>query len=161
MRAVKAAVLPQARGAVAVRSVELGEPAAGEVLVRMEACGICHSDLYVTGLEKVPAAPVTLGHEGIGRVEALGEGVTQWAAGDRIGITFMGTACGACEWCCSGRERFCPKQTNFGYSLQGALSDFAIAPAAALVRVPRDLPAEIAAPLCCAGWTAYRALREA
>jgi propanol-preferring alcohol dehydrogenase len=76
-------------------------------------------------------------------------------------MTFLGTTCGACEWCASGRERFCPKQTNFGYTLQGALSDCVIAPASALVRVPEGLAAEIAAPLCCAGWTAYRALREA
>ncbi|SPF36585.1 fragment of zinc-type alcohol dehydrogenase (part 1/2) [Candidatus Sulfopaludibacter sp. SbA4] len=136
---VKAAVLPHARGTVAVQSVELGEPGPGEVLVRMEACGICHSDLYVAGLEKLPAAPVTLGHEGIGRVEALGAGVTEWATGGRVGITFMGTTCAACEWCASGRERFCPKQTNFGYSLNGALSQYAIAPAAALVRSPRIL----------------------
>lgn len=158
---VKAAVLPHARGTVAVQLVELGEPGPGEVLVRMEACGICHSDLYVAGLEKLPAAPVTLGHEGIGRVEALGKAVTQWAAGGRVGITFMGTTCAACEWCRSGRERFCPKQTNFGYSLNGALSEYAIVPAAALVAIPEDLPAVEAAPLCCAGWTAYGALREA
>ena len=158
---VKAAVLPHARGTVAVQSVDLGEPGPGEVLVRMDACGICHSDLYVSGLEKLPAAPVILGHEGIGRVQALGEAVTQWTPGDRVGITFMGATCAACEWCRSGRERFCPKQTNFGYSLNGALSEYAIVPAAALVHVPADLPAVEAAPLCCAGWTAYGALREA
>ena len=153
-------VLPQARAGVAVETVHLAEPGPGEVLLRMEACGICHSDVFVTTLEKLPLAPVTLGHEGIGRVEAVGAGVTDWTAGDRAGITFLGTTCGSCEWCRSGRERFCPKQTNFGYTLQGALSDWAIAPARALVRVPEGLAAEIAAPLCCAGWTAYCALRE-
>jgi propanol-preferring alcohol dehydrogenase len=115
----------------------------------------------VTTLEKLPLAPVTLGHEGIGRVEAVGAGVTGWKPGDRAGMTFLGTTCGSCEWCASGRERFCPKQTNFGYTLQGALSDAVIAPAAALVRAPESLPASLAAPLCCAGWTAYRAVREA
>ena len=157
----RAAVLQQARAGVAVETVHLGEPGEGEVLLRMEACGLCHSDVFVTTLEKLPLAPVTLGHEGIGRVEAAGAGVTGWAPGDRVGITFLGTTCGGCEWCVSGRERFCPKQTNFGYTLQGALSDLVIAPARALVRVPDGLAAEIAAPLCCAGWTAYRALREA
>ena len=156
-----AVLLPHARASAVLEAVHLGEPGPGEVLLRMEACGLCHSDVFVTTLEKLPLAPVTLGHEGIGRVEAIGAGVTGWAAGDRAGITFLGTTCGACEWCTSGRERFCPKQTNFGYTLQGVLSDFAIAPAAALVRVPEGLGAEIAAPLCCAGWTAYRALREA
>jgi propanol-preferring alcohol dehydrogenase len=127
----------------------------------MEACGICHSDLFVAGREKLPLAPVTLGHEGIARVEAVGPDVTGWTVGDRAGITFLGTTCGTCEWCTSGRERFCPKQTNFGYTLQGVLAGYAIAPAHAVVRVPADLDAAHAAPLCCAGWTTYGALREA
>lgn len=156
-----AAVLGQARGAVTVEPLYLGEPGPGEVLLRMEACGVCHSDLFVAGLEKLPVSPLTLGHEGIGIVQAVGAGVAGWASGDRAGMTFLGTTCGACEWCASGRERFCPKQTNFGYTLQGALSEFAIVPAAALVRVPAALAAVAAAPLCCAGWTARGALREA
>jgi D-arabinose 1-dehydrogenase-like Zn-dependent alcohol dehydrogenase len=151
----RAAVLAHARGPVTVESLHFGEPAAGEILLRMEACGLCHSDLFVAGLEKLPLAPLTLGHEGIGRVAAVGPGVAGWAPGDRAGITFLGTTCGACEWCAAGRERFCPKQTNFGYTLQGALGDYALAPASALVRVPESLPAAGAAPLCCAGWTAY------
>ena len=162
MRAIhtRAAVLAQPRGTIAVESIYLGEPAAGEVLVRMEACGVCHSDLFVAGLEKLPLAPVTLGHEGIGRIQAVGPGVTQWAVGDRVGIRFLGVTCGRCEWCTSGRERFCPKQTNFGYTLQGALADAMLAPASALVPVPQEIPAAEAAPLCCAGWTAYGAIRE-
>src|SRR3954451_4244510 len=107
---VEAVVLPQARGTIAVRSVELNGPGPGEALVRMEACGICHSDLFVQSLEKLPLAPVTLGHEGIGRVEAVGPGVTSFAPGDRAGMTFLATTCGACELCTTGRERFCAKQ---------------------------------------------------
>jgi propanol-preferring alcohol dehydrogenase len=156
-----AAVLSTPRGEVAVESIHLGEPGPGEVLLRMEACGLCHSDVFVTTLEKLPVAPITLGHEGIGRVVAIGEGVTGWAVGDRAGMTFLGTTCGTCEWCRSDRERFCPKQANFGYTLQGAMANYVIAPAVALARVPESLPAEIAAPLCCAGWTAYCALRTA
>jgi propanol-preferring alcohol dehydrogenase len=157
----QAAVLSAPRGNVAIESIYVGEPGPGEVLVRMEACGICHSELYVQSLEKLPLVPVTLGHEGIGRVEAIGPEVTGWAPGDRVGITFLGPTCGVCEWCLSGRERFCPKQANFGYSLHGALTDYAVAPAAGLVRVPEKLAADQAAPLCCAGWTAWGALREA
>ncbi len=156
-----ALVLPSPRAAVSIEPIHLGEPRPGEVLLRMEACGLCHSDIFVTTLEKLPLAPVTLGHEGIGRVEIAGPGVEGWSPGDRAGVTFLGATCGACEWCRSGQERFCPKQTNFGYTLQGALSDYVIAPAAALARVPEGLAAEVAAPLCCAGWTAYRALEEA
>ena len=163
MRATRtqSAILGQARGQVAVESIHLGEPGAGEVLLRLEACGVCHSDLFVAGLEKLPLSPVTLGHEGIARIVSVGPGMSAWAPGDRAGITFLGTTCGLCEWCTSGRERFCPKQTNFGYTLHGALSEYAIAPASALVRVPEGLAAADAAPLCCAGWTAYGALREA
>ena len=156
-----AAVLSQARGAVTVEPVYLAEPGPGEALLRMQACGVCPSDLFVAGLEKLPLAPITLGHEGIGTIEAVGEGVTGWTVGDRAGMTFLGTTCGTCEWCTAERERFCPKQTNFGYSLHGALAEFAIVPASALVRVPAQLAAADAAPLCCAGWTAYGALREA
>jgi alcohol dehydrogenase, propanol-preferring len=157
----RSAVLSQARGPVSIESIHVGDPQAGEVLLRMEACGVCHSDLFVAGLEKLPLAPLTLGHEGVGRVESVGAGVTGWAPGDRAGVTFLGTTCGQCEWCLSGRERFCPKQTNFGYTLHGTLTEYALTPAAALVRVPADLPAAEAAPLCCAGWTAFGALREA
>src|SRR3974377_2456819 len=130
---MRAAVLASARGPVSVESLHCGEPGAGEVLLRMEACGLCHSDLFVAGLEKLPLSPLTLGHEGIGRVTALGPGVTGWAPGARAGITFLGVTCGACEWCATGRERFCPRQANFGYSLHGALTDYALAPASGLV----------------------------
>src|SRR5216117_3910766 len=111
-----AAVLTTARGKVSIIADRLAEPGPGEALVRMEACGICHSDLFVAGLEKLPLAPVTLGHEGIGRVDAIDSEVKGWCLGDRAGITFLATTCGECEWCTSGRERFCPRQTNFGYS---------------------------------------------
>jgi alcohol dehydrogenase, propanol-preferring len=157
----KAVILQSPRGPVAVERRDVREPGPGEVLLRMEACGVCHSDLFVAGLEKLPLAPITLGHEGVARVEAVGPEVARWRAGDRAGMTFLATTCGACELCASGRERFCAKQTNFGYSLDGALSQYAISPAAVLTPLPDDLPAAALAPLCCAGWTAYGALREA
>src|SRR5262249_30803961 len=104
--------------------------------------------------EKLPLAPVTLGHEGIGRVEAVGVAVTDWKPGDRAGMTFLATTCGACELCANGSRRFCAKQTNFGYSLHGAMAEYAVAPASTLVRVPDGVAAEQIAPLGCAGWTA-------
>ena len=149
---------------VAVASVPVAEPRTGELLVKMEACGLCHSDLFVASLEKLPVVPLTLGHEGIGRVEALGAGgagVAGFAIGDRVGITFLASTCGVCELCITGRERFCQRQLNFGYTVHGALAGYAVVPAPLLVHVPETLPAAEAAPLCCAGWTAYGALREA
>jgi propanol-preferring alcohol dehydrogenase len=156
-----ATVLPQPRGAVEVRNVDLRPPGSGEVLVRMEACGICHSDLFICGLEKLPHTPVILGHEGIGRIEAVGDSVADWTVGDRAGTTFLGATCRGCEWCADGRERFCPKQANFGYTADGAMAEYLVAPANALVHVPSDLNATEVAPLCCAGWTAAGAVREA
>ncbi len=156
-----AVLLAGPRGTITVASIPVAEPGTGEVLIRMEACGLCHSDLFVASLKKLPLTPLTLGHEGIGRIEAVGPGVSGWAEGDRAGITFLASTCGVCALCTTGRERFCPRQLNFGYTVNGALAGYAVAPALLLFHVPDGLPADEAAPLCCAGWTAYGALREA
>ena len=155
-----AALVAAPRTPVQVMPVPIREPGPGEVLVKMEACGLCHSDIFVSGLEKLPIVPLILGHEGIGRVEAIGAGVDGWTRGDRAGITFLAASCGQCELCCSGRERFCVKQRNFGFTVPGVLSGYATVPIPQLFRVPENLRAADAAPLCCAGWTAYGALRE-
>jgi propanol-preferring alcohol dehydrogenase len=160
-RAAQAAVLTAPQSAVVVRKVEIAAPGPREVLVRMEACGVCHSDLFVAGLAKLPRTPLTLGHEGIGRIEAVGENAGDLRVGDRVGITFLGSTCGECVYCSSGQERFCPKQKNTGYTVDGALAGYAITDAQHVVRVPGDASAAELAPLCCAGWTAYGALREA
>ncbi len=157
----RAAVLTAPRSAVEIRSVDIPAPGPREVLVRVEACGICHSDLFVSGLAKLPRTPLILGHEGIGRIEAVGSECTNLHIGDRVGITFLGSTCGECAYCTSGRERFCPRQKNTGYTLDGALSGYALADAAQVIRVPEHASASAIAPLCCAGWTAYGALREA
>lgn len=154
-------VLRSARVPVQVADLPIPEPAEGEALVKMEACGICHSDLFIAGLEKPPLVPLVLGHEGIGRVLKIGLGVTQCAPGERVGITFLASSCGTCEWCRTGRERFCPRQANSGYTAPGVLAGYASIRAQHLVRVPETLAASVAAPLCCAGLTAYRAVKEA
>ena len=137
-----AAMLTEPRGPVTIASVPVAAPGAGEVLVKMEACGLCHSDLFVSSLEKPPLLPLTLGHEGIGRIEALGAEVSGWEIGDRAGITFLASTCGICDLCTTGRERFCARQLNFGYTVQGALAGYAVMPARFLVRVPETLTAE-------------------
>jgi propanol-preferring alcohol dehydrogenase len=156
----RAAVLTAPRGAISIVADRLGEPGAGEALVRMEACGICHSDLFVAGLEKLPLVPLTLGHEGVGRVEATGPGVTNVKVGDRVGITFLAATCGECELCCAGLERYCAKQLNSGYTVHGVLASRAVVRAQQLARIPDSLDAAEAAPICCAGWTTYGAVRE-
>jgi alcohol dehydrogenase, propanol-preferring len=156
-----AAVLTAPRGPVRVMAERIAEPGPGEALVRMEACGICHSDLFVAGLERLPLVPLTLGHEGIGRVESVGTGMTNVSVGDRVGITFLASTCGACELCLSGRERYCARQLNSGYTAHGALANLAVLRAQYLAKIPDSLDAAEAAPICCAGWTAYGAVREA
>lgn len=148
----RAVVLEGPKGAITVREVDVPEPGPGELLVRMEACGICHSDLFVAGLEKLPLAPLTLGHEGIGRVVTTGE---------RVGITFLADTCGSCEPCRHGVERYCSRQVNSGFTAHGALAEFAIVRERQAVRIPEALDPADGAPLCCAGWTAYGAIREA
>jgi len=157
----RAVVLPVAGAAVTVSDTPIPQPPPGHALLQMEACGICHSDLFIAGMEKLPFTPLVLGHEGIGRVAGLGDGVSNLALGDRLGVTFLAATCGVCEWCRTGRERYCPRQLNSGYTAQGALAGFASVPVQHLVRVPDQLSARDAAPMCCAGWTAYRAVKEA
>ena len=150
MGVTRGAVLDAPRAAVRIGEIPLGEPREGEALVRLEACGICHSDLYVAGLEKLPLAPVVLGHEGIGRVEALGPSTTGPAPGSRVGVTFLAATCGACALCRTGRERFCARQVNTGYTTNGVLAGYAVLPVAHLVLVPerwrRRRPRPCAAP---------------
>jgi alcohol dehydrogenase, propanol-preferring len=153
-------VLSRAQAPVVVTDLALPKPAEGQVLIKMEACGICHSDLFIAAMEKPPLVPLVLGHEGIGRIEKLGVGVSSFAPGDRVGVTFLASTCGVCEWCRSGRERYCPRQLNAGYTAQGALAEYVAASAQHLARVPEGLSAAEAAPMCCAGWTAYRAIKE-
>jgi propanol-preferring alcohol dehydrogenase len=147
--------------AVLVQPAEVASPGPGEVLVRMQACGICHSDVFVSSLPQLPLVPLTLGHEGIGVVVEAGAGVDNVRTGDRVGITYFASSCGECEYCKSGRERLCPKQKNSGYSAHGALTNYAVVSAQQLIKVPLQLDAVKAAPLCCAGWTAYGALQNA
>jgi propanol-preferring alcohol dehydrogenase len=153
-------VLSAARQPVALADLPMPQPSQGHVLLKMEACGICHSDLFIAGMEKPPVVPQVLGHEGIGRVESVGDGVTSIAEGDRVGVTFLASTCGECEWCRTGRERFCPRQLNSGYTAPGVLAGFVSVSAQYLVRVPGGMNAVEAAPMCCAGWTAYRAVKE-
>ena len=153
-------ILAAARQPVAVADLPLPQPAPGHVFLKMEACGICHSDLFIAGMETPPVVPQVLGHEGIGRVQSVGDGVTSFAKGDRVGVTFLASTCGECELCRAGRERFCARQLNSGYTAPGVLAGFVSVAAQHLVCVPHGLRAAEAAPMCCAGWTAYRAVKE-
>jgi propanol-preferring alcohol dehydrogenase len=158
---MKAVRLAEARSAARLVAAETPEPGPGEALVRVEACGLCRSDLFIQSLEKLPLAPLTLGHEGIGVVERLGPETAGLAVGDRVGLTYLYGGCGACEACGAGRPELCGRQRNRGFHVDGAFAELAVAQADCVARVPAELEAAVAAPLCCAGWTAYRAVKTA
>lgn len=158
---MRAARLHQPRGAVIVENVAEPLPGEGEILVRVEACGLCHSDLFIQSLESLPRAPVTLGHEAIGVVERLGPSVNGIASGDRVGITYLYRGCGRCAECAARRPELCARQIHTGYDVDGAFAEFAVAHASHIARIPDGVDAVMAAPLCCAGWTAYRAIQNA
>lgn len=139
------------------------KPGPGEILIRLEASGVCHSDVHVWKGESTanpPPDPYILGHEGVGTVAALGPDVTDWAIGDRAGAAWIHDTCGTCDLCRSGHESFCPNQRAHGYHVPGTFAEFVVAKAAFAVRLPAGAAADLA-PLMCAGLTAFGALERA
>ena len=138
------------------------EPAAGEVLVRVAACGVCRTDLHVVdGDLTEPRLPVVPGHEVVGRIEALGARVERVREGERVGVPWLGWTCGACRYCRSGRENLCADARFTGYTLDGGYGDYCIADARYCLPLPGDRSDSESAPLLCAGLIGYRALRMA
>lgn len=139
------------------------EPGPGQVLVRLETSGLCHTDMHAAHGDwpVKPTLPFIPGHEGVGIVERLGPDATGVAAGDRVAIPWLGWACGTCEHCLSGWETLCPNQRNTGYSVDGCYADYALASAAFAARVPDGVDPLDAAPLACAGVTTYKAVKVA
>jgi propanol-preferring alcohol dehydrogenase len=131
------------------------------VLIRVEACGLCHTDIHAAHGDwpVKPALPFIPGHEGVGLVESTGSGVVEVKEGDRVAIPWLGYACGACEYCGSGRETLCQRQLNTGYSVNGAYAEFVKAHAGYVGRVPKVISPMEASPLTCAGVTTYKAVK--
>ena len=140
---------------------EVPEPGAGEVRVRIEACGVCHSDsVTVAGLFPGISYPRVPGHEVVGKVDSVGDNVPQWKAGQRVGIGWYGGHCGRCEPCRRGDLVACQNLSIPGISYDGGYADYVMAPAQALAAVPESLKSADAAPLLCAGITTFNALRN-
>ncbi len=160
---MKAALVNTFTEPLTIVECEIPEPGPGQVLVRIEACGLCHTDIHAANGDWPfkPTPPFVPGHEGIGHVEKLGAGVTDRAVGDRVAIAWLGYACGECRYCIDGRETLCEKQEDSGYSIDGAFADYAVANAKYVVPVPAGLSSFEAAPLSCAGLTTYKALKVA
>jgi len=160
---MKAAVVTSFSDPLQIVERDVPAPGADQVLVRLEACGLCHTDIHAsTGDWPVqPALPFVPGHEGIGIVEGLGSAVTSRQVGERVAIAWLGSACGACRYCIDGREALCESQQNSGYSIDGAFAEYAVASADYVVPVPDGITSVEAAPLSCAGVTTYKAMKVA
>ncbi|HTJ71115.1 MAG TPA: zinc-dependent alcohol dehydrogenase [Actinospica sp.] len=158
---MNAAVVPALGAKLEIRRVPVPVPGPNQVLVRMEASGLCHTDIHAAHGDwpVKPTAPFIPGHEGVGIVEALGPGANVHRIGERVAIAWLGSACGTCSYCLSGWETLCPKQQNSGYSVDGAYAEYAVADDRYVVSVPNGITPFDAAPLTCAGVTTYKALK--
>ena len=160
---MKAAVVTSFTEPLEIQERPRPEPGPGQVLVRIEASGLCHTDIHAARGEwpVKPTPPFVPGHEGVGIVEAVGPGVTRHAVGDRVALPWLGHACGHCDHCVSGWETLCEAQQNTGYSIDGSFAEYAVADAAYAVAVPAGVAPHDAAPLTCAGVTTYKAIKVA
>lgn len=160
---MKAAVVTSFTEPLVIEDRPVPAPGPGQVLVRIEASGLCHTDIHAAHGDwpVKPTLPLVPGHEGVGRVEALGEGVTVVARGDRVALPWLGYACGHCDYCVKGWETLCLEQRNTGYSVDGGFAEYAVADAGHVVPVPDAVTSFDAAPLTCAGVTTYKAVKVA
>lgn len=158
---MKAAVVHEFGKPLAIEEVVVPEVPPGQVLVKVEACGVCHTDLHAAEGDwpVKPALPFIPGHEGVGYVAAVGAGVRHVKEGDRVGVPWLHTACGHCEHCLTGWETLCDSQTMTGYTVNGGYAEYVLADADYVGRLPAKLDFAAAAPLLCAGVTVYKGLK--
>lgn len=158
---MKAAVVDALGGPLTVTQVPVPQPGAGQVLVRIDTCGVCHTDLHAAHGDwpVKPQPPFIPGHEGVGHVVAVGEGVTTVKVGDCVGIPWLHSACGHCVHCLAGWETLCKAQQNTGYSVDGGFAEYALADAAYVAHIPAGLDLVEVAPILCAGVTVYKGLK--
>jgi alcohol dehydrogenase, propanol-preferring len=162
---MKAAILRELKKPLAMEEVARPQPGENEVLIQIEACGVCHSDLHIVdgdwkqfgGITKIPLIP---GHEVAGRVAEVGSGVRDLKLGDRVGVPWIFWTCGECEFCREGYENLCSKQKITGLTVDGGYAEYIKAPATHATRIPDKIPPAQAAALFCAGVTVYRAIKQ-
>lgn len=157
-----AMVLERRGGPLVVRTLSMPEPGPGEVLLKVHACGVCRTDLHIHDGELAHGKlPVTMGHEIVGSVMAVGKGVTAFKPGERLGVPWLAWTCGECAYCRSGRENLCDRARFTGYDRDGGYAEYAITDHRFCLRLPPTYDDAHAAPLLCAGLIGYRALRLA
>ena len=160
---MKAAVVEAFGKPLVLREWDTPTPGAGQILVKTEACGVCHTDLHAARGDwpVKPTPPFIPGHEGIGLVAAVGSGVTSVKEGDRVGVPWLYSACGHCEHCLSAWETVCGSAQFGGYTVNGGFADYILADPNYVARIPKGLSAINAAPIICAGVTTYKGIKEA
>lgn len=163
---MKAALLREFKQPLVIQEIERPQPGAEEVLIRVEACGVCHSDLHVADgdwpqFTKIVKRPLILGHEIAGRVVEKGATVKDLTVSDRVGVPWLYWSCGECDFCRAGYENLCAVQKITGVTVDGGFAEYVKAPASHAQRIPQGLSSAEAAPLFCAGVTVYRALKQA
>jgi len=163
---MKAAILHGFKKTLEIEDVPRPVPEANELLIRVEACGVCHSDLHIADgdwpqFTRITKMPLILGHEIAGRVVEKGSNVREFQIGDRVGVSWIHWTCSECEFCLEGNENLCTGQKITGVTVDGGFAEFVKAPASHVVKIPDRLSAVDAAPLFCAGVTVYRALKQA
>ena len=163
---MKAAILREFKRPLLLEDVDRPTPASDEVLIQVEACGACHSDVHIadgdwTQFAKIVKRPLIPGHEIAGRVVEIGSGVRDLQPGDLVGVPWIHWSCGQCELCRAGNENLCPSQKITGVTVDGGYAEFVKAPASHALKIPASLSAIDAAPLFCAALTVYRALKKA
>ncbi len=153
-------VLERQREPLRLSEVPEPRPGDGEVLIEVAACGVCRTDLHILDGELTePKLPLIPGHQVVGAVVGLGEGVERFSAGDRVGVPWLGWTCGECRYCASGRENLCDRARFTGYDVDGGYAELMVADERFCFPIPSDYADEQAAPLLCAGLIGYRALR--
>lgn len=160
---MKAAVVPEFKAPLEIREMDVPTPLAGQVLVKIQSSGLCHTDIHAAHGDwpVKPKMPLIPGHEGVGLIEAIGDGVEHLAVGDRVALPWLGLACGRCRYCIGGHETYCQSPQYMGYTIDGGYAEYTIGYASHVLKVPDAVSSFDAAPLTCAGVTTYAALKSA
>jgi propanol-preferring alcohol dehydrogenase len=159
---MKAAVIVEHGKPLQIQEVPVPTPKTGEVLIKLELSGVCHTDVHVqAGDWKVKCPlPMIPGHEGVGQIVSLGEGVTSLKIGDRVCVPWLHGSCGQCEHCWAGWETVCGSQQRTGFTAQGTFAEYCLMDALYVITVPPELASDYAAIISCAGVTVYKGLKE-
>ncbi|MGO2533981.1 MULTISPECIES: alcohol dehydrogenase AdhP [Micrococcaceae] len=162
MSTMNAAIVHEFGNEIDIATAEIPEPGPGQALVKLIASGVCHTDLHALGGDwpVKPKLPLIPGHEGVGYVEKIGEGVTEVKVGDMVGNAWLANACGNCEFCRTGWETLCESQTNGGYSVDGSFGEYMLVEAKFATHIPEGSDPHEIAPVLCAGVTVYKGLKR-